>query len=401
MLGLLCAGYGSFGLVSASLAPLVSPILHDTGMTRSELGLVLGSWQFVYLFVAIPAGASIDRFGLRRALFAGIALVALSQALRALAVDQLTMLGAVMVFGLGGPFISVGAPKLVATWFAPREVGMALGVYTVSPSVGSMIVTATANSVLMPATGGSWRLTLLVFAGCAAAAAVAWLLLARDHRSDEGADTASSGPPTSMLAAFRELLSLRVVQIVLVMAMLSFLFNHSLNNWLPEILRARGMSPAVAGLWASLPTLVAIPAALLIPRFTPERWLTAVQGAVFLLWAGAALLVPFGSAGAATAGLVLVGLGRGAAFPLLMLTLLRSREIGPRLMGAAGGLFFTAGEIGGVLGPSLTGVLADATSGFGTGLIVLAGVCLVLALLTFPLRTATRAVSALPVSPAR
>lgn len=398
MLALLCVGYGSFGLVSASLAPLVSPILHDTGMTRSGMGLVLGSWQFVYLFVAIPAGAAIDRFGLRRALFAGIALVALSQALRALAVDQLTMLGAVMVFGLGGPFISVGAPKLVATWFSPREVGMALGIYTVSPSVGSMIVTATANSVLMPATGGSWRLTLLVFAGCAAAAAVAWLLLAREPRGAEAGGEGAGAPPASMLTAFRELLGVRVVQLVLVMAMLCFLFNHSLNNWLPEILRARGMSPAAAGFWASLPTLVAIPAALVIPRFTPERWQIAVQVGVFVLWAAAALLVPFGSDGAASLGLVLIGLGRGAAFPLLMLTLLRSREIGPRLMGAAGGLFFTAGEIGGVLGPSLTGVLADATGGFGVGLVTLAVVSLVLALLAFPLRAATRAGASTPLA---
>ena len=38
-----------------------------------------------------------------------------------------------------------------------------------------------------------------------------------------------------------------------------------------------------------------------------------------------------------------------AATPLLMLTLVRSKSVGSTLMGAAGGLFFTAGEVGGVL----------------------------------------------------
>ncbi|RLT34694.1 MAG: MFS transporter [Chloroflexi bacterium] len=391
MLALLCAGYGSFGLVSSSLAPLVGPILRDTGMTRGEMGLVLGSWQFVYLFMAIPAGMAIDRFGLRIALFAGIALVALSQALRAGAFDQVTMLGAVMVFGLGGPFISVGAPKLVATWFSPREVGMALGVYTVSPSVGSMIVTATANSVLMPATGDSWRLTLLVFAAFAAVAAIAWLVLAREPRAAPGATVEPTG---STWSAFGALLRIRVVQVVLVMAVGCFLVNHSLNNWLPEVLRAQGMTPSQAGFWASFPTLVAIPSALLIPRLTTARWLTAVQVGLFALWAVAMLLLPFGAGTMPYLGLLLIGVGRGAAAPLLMLTLLRSPAIGPHLMGAAGGLFFAAGEVGGVLGPTLTGVLADATGGFASGLLALSVVGGLLAALALVLRSATQRESA-------
>ena len=77
MLAMICVAYASFGMVQTSIAPLITPILHDTGMTRGQMGIALGSWQFVYLFVAIPAGAIIDRWGLRRAIFFGIAFVAL------------------------------------------------------------------------------------------------------------------------------------------------------------------------------------------------------------------------------------------------------------------------------------------------------------------------------------
>ena len=387
MLGLLCLGYGSFGLVSASLAPLLGPILRDTGMTRGEIGFVLGSWQFVYLFVAIPAGALVDRVGLRRALFAGIALVALSQALRAFAFDQWTMLAAVMVFGLGGPFISVGAPKLTATWFSREEAGLALGIYTVSPSVGSILATSTANSLLMPATGESWRATLLIYAVIAAAAAIAWLLLAREHASASN----RAGAGISTTRAFGTLLRVPVVQLVLLMAVGCFLVNHSLTNWLPEMLRAGGMTPSGAGFWASVPTLVAVVAALLVPRFAHDRILTTVQLAVFTTWGAGLALLWFGGDAALPAGLVLTGIGRGAGTPLLMLTLLRSPRVGPALMGAAGGLFFTAGEVGGVLGPTLTGVLADATGGYGVTLVALAATCGALALLALPLGAAARA----------
>ena len=391
MLTLICLGYGSFGLVMASIAPLIGPILRDTDMTRTQMGVVLGSWQFVYLFVAIPAGAIIDRFGLRRAIFIGIAFIALSQVLRAAAVDQVTMLAAVMVFGLGGPFLSIGAPKLAATWFSEREVGMALGIYTISPSIGSMIATSSANSVLMPATGDSWRASLLVFAAVAALTAVAWLLLAREPR---GAGVAAATGPAAILASFRQLLGVRLVQIVLLMAIGVFLFNHSFSSWLPEMLRSTGMTPSAAGFWASFPTLVAIVAALFVPRFTSARLLTPVLIAVFAMWVLSAAMLPSVTGGAQVIALLLLGIGRGAATPLLMLTLLRSKSVGPALMGAAGGLFFTAGEIGGVLGPTLTGVLSDLTGDFSLGLLVLAGTSVVLIGLTLALHTAARRAAA-------
>jgi cyanate permease len=44
-------------------------------------------------------------------------------------------------------------------------------------------------------------------------------------------------------------------------------------------------------------------------------------------------------------------------------------------MGAAGGLFFAAAETGGVIGPTLTGLMADATGSFDAPLLTLTGVC--------------------------
>ncbi len=51
-------------------------------------------------------------------------------------------------------------------------------------------------------------------------------------------------------------------------------------------------------------------------------------------------------------------------------------------MGVATGLFFTIGQIGGVSGPAVFGYLADRTGGFATPLYLLAGICIVLALLS-------------------
>jgi cyanate permease len=241
----------------------------------------------------------------------------------------------------------------------------------------------------MPLTGNSWRLTLLCFAGVALLAAVAWLLFARDPVGHGGQGASA---PTSVSASFRQLLNLPVIRLVLVIATGTFVFGHSFNNWLPEILRSQGMSPTDAGMWAAFPTTIAMVSAFFIPRLTSDRWLTPVQVVVFLASAAAALLIAFTTGPLQYLGLVLLGVGRGCSSSLLLLTLLRSPQVGPGLMGAAGGLFFTAGELGGVIGPTMTGLLADATGAFDTGMTVLAGVSVVTAFLSLALGVASQAV---------
>jgi len=65
MLALVCFLYFSFGLVSASLAPLLTNIQDDLQMTDVLTGVALAAWQFVYIFFAIPAGATIERLEVR------------------------------------------------------------------------------------------------------------------------------------------------------------------------------------------------------------------------------------------------------------------------------------------------------------------------------------------------
>jgi MFS-type transporter involved in bile tolerance (Atg22 family) len=76
--------------------------------------------------------------------------------------------------------------------------------------------------------------------------------------------------------------------------------------------------------------------------------------------------------------------------PIIMLTLMDAPQIGPQRMGAAGGLYFTAGEVGGVLGPLLLGIMRDLTGGFRVGLFTLAGLSVVLIFLAVRLGFALR-----------
>jgi hypothetical protein len=77
--------------------------------------------------------------------------------------------------------------------------------------------------------------------------------------------------------------------------------------------------------------------------------------------------------------LVLQGFVRNSITPFLMLVMMETPSVGAAAMGAAGGLFFTVGEIGGFSGPSLMGLLLDLTGGFTLGLLGLSVVLVAMA----------------------
>lgn len=381
--------YFSFGLTQTALAPLVEPITRELGMSNSQMGMVLGAWQLVYIGSASICGAFLDRFGLRIGLLIAGLIIAASGVLRAFAQDFETLFLAVALFGFGGPLISVGAPKLISQWFHGDERGFAMGLYISGPSTGNITAVALTNSVMVPLVG-DWRVVLLSYAAAVFVIALTWLTIASHPVNRELERQAASGPRAGQLQIFRELLAMRAVQIVLVMSVGIFFFNHSLNNWLPEILRRTGMSPSHAGYWAAVPPALGIIGALIIPRFAVPRRRFFILGMLFVLAGVATILIHSNSPVVLAAGLICQGLARSSMMPVMVLVLIEARGINMKNTGAAGGLFFSAAELGGVLGPLTLGFVSDVTGGFDAGINLLSAICLVLLCLLWLLRQESR-----------
>jgi len=283
--------YFCFGMVAVTLAPLVGPIAGDLGLTRSNMGAVLGAWQLVYIASALPCGMVLDRFGPRRAILLAVGTIAASVVLRGVAGSFAGLLVAVAVFGLGGPLVSVGAPKLISLWFVGRERGFAMGAYITGPLLGSMMALSLTNSLMMPLFDGNWRSVIFAYAGIVVVAGLSWLAITAHPACGAVENRLVAEPKESQLKAFTGLIRIPAVRIVLAMGVGIFFFNHGLNNWLPEILRNGGMSAVAAGYWAAFPALVSVVSALTIPRLaTPPRRLQLLL-ALFVSAAVATLLL--------------------------------------------------------------------------------------------------------------
>ncbi len=390
MLGGVWLLYCCFGLTVASLAPLVAPISADLGLSHSAMGSVLGAWPLVYIASAVPCGAIMDRMGPRRALFIAAAVVAVSTVLRGVAEGHLSLFLAVAVFGLGGPLISVGAPKVIAQWFSGPSRGFAMGAFFTGNAVGGIAALSLTNSVVLPLMG-SWRGVVLVYGLFVLLAGVVWLIIGAHpaSRAVEAQAAAEEGR-VSYFSAVAELVQLPVVRTMLIMGIFIFFFNHGLNNWLPEILRTGGMDPVRAGFWSAIPTAVGVIGALTIPRLAiPERRFI-ILGILFFAAACASLLLHAAEGPLLFAGLMLQGMARGSMTTIALLILMEAPEVGARRTGSVSGMYFSAAEIGGVMGPVSIGVLYDTAGGFASGLFMMTGISTLLLLMLVRVRTLNR-----------
>lgn len=374
--------YAAFGLVNRSVAPLVTPILKDLNMSYSQMGIILGSWQLTYIIVAIIAGAIIDKWGIRKSLFIGTVIIGLSEVLRYFPGGFGTFLFVVAIFGIGGPLISIGAPKTISSWFRGKGRGTAVGIYTTGPWIGGLIALSATNSIVMPVTGYSWRLTFVCYGFLVFIIAFLWWFLARDVRPTGATEGESIGK------TFSRLIKIRNVRLILIMGLLSFAIMHGFTSWLPKIMESGGMSPSMSGFVSSIPIIAGIPAVLVIPRLVPPR----LRGRILALLAlvvTAALIMSVNTSGAPMfVGLVLFGMAGSSLFPIVMLILMDTPEVGERHMGLAGGIFFCVAEIGGFTGPLIMGTLADLTGAFLVGVFSLAGLSLIIFMMALLLKTA-------------
>ena len=362
--------YCTFGLVVTSLAPLVKLIEHDLAMSHAEMGTVMGAWQLVYIAAALPCGILLDRLGSRWALLLGALCVAASAYFRSQADSFPGLLAAVMLFGIGGPIVSAGAPKVITHWFQGQSRGLAMGIYITGPAVGGVVSLTLTHGWLLPYFEQDWRKILALWGALAALSGVLWFALASLPGIRPIADERQSSAHTPHRQLVLGLLARPAVRLVLAMAVGVFLISHALSNWLPEMLVHGGMSPVAAGYWSAIPTIIGIIGSLSIPRLAIParrfRILALLCGAMLL----ASLLLQFSAPTLLLPGLILQGIARSTLTTVLVLILVELPDIGARHAGMASGLFFGAGEIGGMLGPLVLGVLYDATHGFATGLLL-------------------------------
>ena len=362
----------------ASLAPLVKVIESDLFIEHTLMGTILGAWPLVYIASSLPCGALLDKHGAGKMLFYSALLIALAIFLRGFSDTYLDLLFTMILFGLAAPLISTGAPKVVSIWFTGKERGLGTGVYFTGNALGGITALSLTNSFFLPIVEGNWRYIFFIYSSLIIFVAFLWLLITRKPLFRKIEKGIQFGKNYSYGKVVKDLISQRLVRLVLIMGLLILFFNLGLLQWLPTILIENGMTPSEAGYWSSIPAVIGLLSAPFINRMATPQYRFNILYGLFLGAALATIMIYLNHPFTLLLGLVMQGICRGAMNGITILILMDNEDDKGKNVGAATGLYWSVGEVGGALGPATVGTIAGLTGSFDSALFMMTGVALLL-----------------------
>jgi MFS family permease len=235
----------------AAVAPLM---VADLGLTWVQLGSLIGLYMLPGAVFALPGGVLGQRFGDRRMVVGSLALMVVGGLVTAAAHGFVVAAAGRIVSGAGAVLMNILLAKMVADWFAGRELSTAMGIMLTSWPVGLGVATATLGAL---GTQASWRVAVVA---SALGAALGLVLMAFAYRDP----TRPGGLPTQANQR-RVHLSGREIGLASSGGIAWGCFNASLVAIIafgPGLLTARGMALRDAGFIVSLAiwvTMISVP----------------------------------------------------------------------------------------------------------------------------------------------
>jgi len=325
-----------------AVSPLLMEQLH---IANTELGWLIGLFSLPGVFLALPGGLLGGRFGDRRVVLSGLGLMTVGSALMGAAEGFAAVAVGRLLSAAGAVLLNVLLTKMVADWFAGREIIWAMTVLINAWPVGIGLA-----SLTLPVVANAWGVSAVfhVAAGAAAVGAVGIALLYKP--APRAATHARSIGLTG--------LSRRETGLVIVASVPWMLYNvgYSLMlGFVPSLLVRGGLSVEQAGLLLGLSTLLFIGSALL--GGASAQWLARPEVVVILgllAFTGGLVVLPH-----APPWPTLIAVGLLAGLPVGTLAAAPTAVLRPENRGAGMGLFYTAYAVGMALLPPVAGWLQD------------------------------------------
>jgi MFS transporter, DHA1 family, multidrug resistance protein len=365
-----------FGLV----VPILPAFAYSFGVSLFAASGIVSVFAGVRLASNFYTGALTDRIGTRQAVGWGAIVVAVSSVLAGAAPGYWWLLAFRGMGGFGSALffnaLLTHVIKLVPPDYRGRAVGMLQGAFLFGISVGPSVGGALAEPL-----GLRWPLVIYgVF--CAAAAVVAFVGLPRADAAPTGGD--APAPPPGRASGLRPLLQ-TAARFCKDPAFVAALVMMAASRWASTGVRFSliplfgeevvGTSTLVVGVALTLAALMHI--AILYPagKLIDTRGRRVLAAPAYLVYAlASALLIVATDVPMFLLVMAFYGLGTGltSVTPPALVGDITS----PEDTGKAVGVLNTAGDLGSVLGPLVSGWLAD-QAGFGWGFGVSAGLLVV------------------------
>lgn len=147
VLAVLTLARTAMGFQFQSVPAVSSQLISDLGMSYAMFGTLIGLYLIPGLFVSLPGGWLGRNFGEKRIALLGLSLMTLGGTLIGLSDNTELIIAGRVLSGTGGVLLNVLVTKMVADWFAGRELVTAMGILIVSWPLGIAVAMVTLPSL--------------------------------------------------------------------------------------------------------------------------------------------------------------------------------------------------------------------------------------------------------------
>jgi MFS family permease len=330
------------------------------------------------IFLAIPVGLIVNRYGFRLIGLASTILVALGSLTTALANTFATALLGRFVLGIGGAFIIVGTPTIIPQWFPHKDLGKAMGFYGTNMPIAT--ITAFPISAILLQSSGDWHVPFYLGTVVALLIALVFAVVMRE------------GPlKTEPASIGRKEVKQAITSAEVWKASLVWMFFNTTAiayvTWASRLFQQfKGLDPLSASLMASVLMYAAV---FFVPIFGSASDKSGRKKPFMILGSiamGLALIVTSYATGAALLPTVIVlGIAAGSV-PGVVMTI-PPQSLPPNLTGTAFSIITLCQNVGITLSSPLAGYLIQATGNltltfFGISLFAFAAAFIALTLKT-------------------
>lgn len=362
-----------FNYVDRGAIGIAAPVMKtDLGLSAEAYGLAFSAFFWVYAPIQLFTGWLCDRFSVYKLLAAAILLWAGSTLLIGFAAGFMSLLILRIVLGIGESISFPGSSKIIARHIPVEKRGVANAALAMGIALGPAIGTL-AGGLIVASWG--WRVMFWTFGAVTLAWLLPWQKTVRALPTEGHADEAAR-VPVGALASKWSLWSMSIVH-----ALGNYCF-YFLLAWLPLFLtKSRGFTITEMTLLATLGYAVQGACAFAFGHFS-DRWTrsgrseaTCRRGMMVAGQAAAAVsilgLVFVHSALATALLLCLAGMASGAIS--LNVYAVGQMFAGPRAAGTWIGIQNAIGNLSGIFGPIVTGIIVD-RAGYASAFYLTAGI---------------------------